>query len=240
MQDISNQINQWVTAHQGFSQAIVQKLKGIKSDFCDRQHAVPVYKQGHFKRYFLNGRLETGGHTKDEALFKDPQYPHCLDPQPPYYINLLEVEAKDNKFGKDGDFFKIEFFMTHRGMGSHKNYTSHLVFTGASAHDSVAGLLEVKKASIYNAIQVHISMEGAEDQQIKIDVANEGETIPVTFADIAKTNRFARITLEVDSRRHVGATRGFYADVMYSSDQARPAEHYVTQTKPIWNQPISS
>lgn len=204
-----------------------------KANFSETINGIEVYKQGGIRRFFFNQLLNTGGYTSDGG--PDNSFPVCANPQPPTYVNLLEY-VTTSSYGAYGDMFKIEFVMTHRGMGSTDGYTDHFIFTGTSFNDSVAGQVEVKKVSRDGAISIFTSMPNSVEDEIALTKSLEGTTIPVSFRSIGQgVSGKARVTLKVDTRHHCGNDRSFGADVTYTSSRGRPAENRVSQIKPKWD-----
>ena len=237
-----------VAASDNLTQAVEGKIVEIDSkvhqaenkfdtwmaNFSETINGIEVYKQGQIRRFFFGQSLSTGGYTASGG--PDTSFPTCNNPQPPYYVNLLEFIANSG-FGVSGDIFRIEFIMTHRGMYSSDGYTDHFIFTGTTWNDCVAGELEVKKVARDGAISVFTSEPNTVEKELALTNAMEGTRIPVTFRHIGQgyDTGTARITLKIDTRYHCGSTRAFGADVTYISSRGRPAVTRVSQTKPKWD-----
>ena len=209
------------------------ELDAWKGEFTEAINGVTVHKQGMLKRYFLRDYLSSGGHAS-AGDGSDGSFPYCSNPQPPYFLNLLEFLAVDG-FGSEGDMFRIEYLQSHRGMGG--SYVDHFIFTGTTWSDSVAGSIEIKGVSD-TAISIFISEPDNVAQEIAITADMKGSTIPVAFRTIGKgyDAGAARITLKIDTRHHCGADRAFGADVLYTSNRGRPPVSIKTQSQPVWNQ----
>lgn len=206
-----------------------------KANFSENINGLEVYKQGGMRRFFFGQYLSSGGWTGD-GNGPDADFVACSNPQPPYYVNLLEFVSSYG-FGGYGDIFRIEFIMSHRGMGSSDGYIDHLVFTGTSWNDSVSGSLEVRKVSHDGAVSVFVSEPNNEEREVALTNSLEGSVIPISFRSIGQgyDSGSARVTLKIDSRYFCGAERAFGADVTYTSNCGRPAAARVSQTKPRWD-----
>ncbi|MEZ8402653.1 hypothetical protein AB6C66_07265 [Vibrio splendidus] len=210
-----------------------QQFNAWKANFSESVNGVEVYKQGSLRQYFFRSGLNNGGYISNDG--PNSSFPRCSNPQSPYYVNLLEFSPEGGSFGSAGDFFKIEYIQTHRGMGSSESYLEHFKFTGSSSSDSVGGLLEVV-ATTGNGIGLFISEPNNEEKEIMITKELIGTKIPISFRSIGQGyNGFARITVKVDSRYHCGAGRAFGADVTYTSNKGRPPANRVSQHKPKWD-----
>jgi hypothetical protein len=202
-----------------------------KHNIAEKINGVVVSKQGQIKRFFVTNGLSTGGYTKSAGPDKD--FPHCANPQSPYYLNLLEFKSGQH-YGEPGDYFKIEFLMTHRAMFAKDFYTDHFIITGSSWHDCVSAQVEIKKAT--GSVSFYSSYPTEDAKKLKLTRDLEGSTQLIYFHDINQgTDATPRVTLEVDSRHHCGAQRHFSADVTYTSSRAQPAKDLITQTAPKWN-----
>ncbi|SGY99869.1 hypothetical protein [Moritella viscosa] len=210
---------------------IDQYLSNVVSNI----NGVDVHKQGRIKTYFIQGNLSSGGHTREGG--PDDLFPVCAAPKSPTYLNLIEFIASSAGFGGGGDMFRVEFMITHRGMAANTGYTNHLIFTGTSSSDSVAGLLELKKIAKNGELSLFIS-EPSGDKEVALTRDLEGTALPVSFRSIGqgRDNGIARVTLKVDTRYHCGADRSFGAHIMYTSDKGRPSVARVTQIKPTWEE----
>ncbi len=211
-----------------------QEFDGWKGHFSERINGIDVYKQGGIRRFFFGSLLSTGGYSSGGG--PDENFAYCANPQPPYYINLLEFLANAG-FGNNGDFFRIEFIMAHRGMNATDGYADHLVFTGTTWSDSVAGQMEVRKVANSGAISVFLSEPNREEYEVVLTKAMEGTVIPVSFRSIGQgyDSGLTRISLKIDSRFHCGSDRAFGADVTYTSNRGRPSGARVSQIKPKWD-----
>lgn len=212
-----------------------QQFDSWKANFSENINGLEVYKQGGIRRFFFGQLLSTGGYASG-GTGPDSSFPVCSNPQPPYYVNLLEFIANQG-FGDYGDMFRVEFIMAHRGMNSSDYYADHFIFTGTTWNDSVSGQLEVKNVAHDGAISVFISEPNNEEHEVALTNAMEGTVIPVSFRSIGQgaDSGKARITLKVDTRYHCGSDRAFGADVTYTSNRGRPAAARVSQTKPKWD-----
>ncbi|WP_462173839.1 hypothetical protein [Pseudoalteromonas xiamenensis] len=209
-----------------------------QNSFVEVINGLSVYKQGERKSFFFKGVLNSGGYQAN-GQGPDADFPGCAAPQPPYYVNMLEFDVRGKTyFGEWGDFFKVEFLMNHRGMFATDGYTDHLIFTGTSAHDSVAGQLEIRKISQDNALKLFLSQPKEIEQHIPLTNAMEGTIIPVSFRDISQgTGKgIARLTLEVDTRYHCGSSRAVSVHSLYTSNMGKPSENRISLIKPSWEQ----
>ena len=82
-----------------------------KSVFCENINGIDVFKQGAVRRYFYRSGLNNGGYT-GERDGPDSEFPVCSNPQPPYFVNLLEFIAGSGAYGYGGDIFKIDYIQT--------------------------------------------------------------------------------------------------------------------------------
>ena len=245
---IEQNIAELVQASNNLTGVVDGKMKDIDKQVADKKvlidqylsnvvsniNGVDVHKQGRVKTYFIQGDLSNGGYTKDGG--PDDSFPTCAVPQSATYLNLLEFVAASG-FGRGGDIFRIEFMMTHRGMAAYAGYTNHIIFTGTSSSDSVAGQLELKRIAKNGELSLFIS-EPDGDKEVVVSHDLEGTTLPVSFRRIGQgnDNGIARVTLKIDTRYHCGAPRSFGANVMYTSDNGRPSVARVTQTEPTWEE----
>ncbi|KZN36712.1 hypothetical protein N480_15665 [Pseudoalteromonas luteoviolacea S2607] len=208
----------------------------LKNGIVETINGVDVYKEGLTKRFSFKSSLNSGGYTA-ASDGPDSSYRTCANPQPPYYVNLVEFDAQNigDHFGSDGDTFNCDFVMSHRGMAS---YVDHIVINGTSSHDCVSAQIEVKKIMHETAISIYISEPGEEPREIPITSADVGKTLTVFFRQINKGygKGRARVTLKVDTRPHCGSGRAFMAKCEYSSVNGRPCADRVTQTAPTWEQ----
>ncbi|NOU49489.1 hypothetical protein HG263_02865 [Pseudoalteromonas sp. JBTF-M23] len=226
MVEVDTKVTSAENAFDTWKESLVENINGIN-----------VYKQGNVKRFTFATTLGNGGWTGD-ADGPDSDYPYCNNPQPPYYINMLEFlpSVVHSGYGTGGDFFKIEFLMTHRGMFASDGYTDHLIFTGTSFNDSVAGQLEVKKVANDKSVSIFISEPENPEKEILLTNELEGTTIPVLFRAINQgyDNGIARVSLKVDTRQHCGSTRAISVDTHYTSLNGQPSANRITQEKPHW------
>ena len=245
---IEQNIAELVQASNKLTGVVDGKMKDIDKQVADKKvlidqylsnvvsniNGVDVHKQGRVKTYFIQGNLSSGGHTREGG--PDDLFPVCAAPKSATYLNLIEFIASGG-FGGGGDMFRIELMMTHRGMAGNTGYTNHIIFTGTSSSDSVAGLLEFKKIARDGELSLFIS-EPSGDKEVTFTRDLEGTTLPVSFRRIGqgRDNGIARITLKVDTRYHCGADRSFGANVMYTSDRGRPSVARVTQIQPTWDE----
>ena len=244
---IEQSIAELVQASNKLTGVVDGKMKDIDKQIADKKvlidqylgnvvsniNGVDVHKQGQIKTYFIQGDLNNGGYTKEGG--PDDSFPSCAAPQSATYLNLLEFIAASG-FGRGGDMFRVEFMMTHRGMAATAGYTNHIVFTGTSSSDSVAGQLELKKIANNVELNLFIS-EPSGDKEVALTRDLEGTTLPVSLRAIAQGyDGIARITLKIDTRYHCGAGRSFGAHVMYTSDKGRPSVARVTQIQPTWEE----
>ena len=245
---IEQSIAELVQASNKLTGVVDGKMKDIDKQVADKKvlidqylgnvvsniNGVDVHKQGQIKTYFFQGDLNNGGHSSEGG--PDDSFPRCASPKSATYLNLLEFIATGG-FGRGGDMFRIEFIMTHRGMAANTAYTNHIIFTGTSASDSVAGQLELKKIASNGELSLFIS-EPNGDKEVALTHDLEGTTLPVSLRTIGQgyDNGIARATLKIDTRYHCGGTRSFGAHVMYTSDKGRPSAARVTQIKPTWEE----
>lgn len=244
---IEQNIAELVQASNNLTGVVDGKMKDIDKQVADKKvlidqylsnvvsniNGVDVHKQGRVKTYFIQGDLSNGGYTKDGG--PDDSFPACAVPQSATYLNLLEFIAASG-FGRGGDMFRVEFMMTHRGMAATAGYTNHIIFTGTSASDSVAGQLELKKIANNGELSLFIS-EPNGDKEVALTHDLEGTTLPVSLRSIGQGSQgLARVTLKIDTRYHCGAGRSFGANVMYTSDRGRPSVARVTQIQPTWEE----
>ncbi|AOT09346.1 hypothetical protein [Pseudoalteromonas luteoviolacea] len=212
------------------------KFTHLKNGFVETINGLDVFQEGLIKRFAFKSTLNAGGYT-GASDGPDSSYPTCFNPQPPYYINLIEFDAQNvgSGFGYDGDTFNCDFVMAHRGMAS---YVDHIVISGTSQQDCVSAHVEVKKVMNSGAISLYISEPGEEPREIPITAADVGKTLTVFFRQINKgySNGRARVTLKVDTRPHCGSTRAFLAKCEYSSVNGRPCADRISQTAPTWEQ----
>jgi hypothetical protein len=210
-----------------------------KNSIVETINGIDVTKIGNEKHFSFQRVLQTGGWTH-ETDGPDSAYPYCSNPQPPYYINMLEFNPSSSYFtyGDYGDYFKIEFMMCHRGMYATEGYTDHLIFTGTSYQDSVACQLEVKKIANDSSLSVFISEPNNLEKEIPLTTAMEGTTLPVSYRSIGQgyNQGVARVSLKVDTRPHCGSTRAISVDTKYTSHLGQPSVNYITQEKPTWEQ----
>ncbi len=227
-QDVDNTVQSAKNSFDSWKNSLVQNINGLN-----------VHKQGNLKRFLFKQFLSSGGY-KHGGGGPDIDFPSCANPQPPYYVNLLEFNSTGNSmtFGNAGDFFKIEFIMCHRGMFASEGYTDHLVFTGTSYQDSVAGQLEIKKIAQDGVLSIFTSEPATIEKEIPLTNALEGTTVPVSFRTIGQgyDQGKARITLKIDTRYHCGSTRAISVDTSYTSEQGQPAINRISQDKPTWEQ----
>lgn len=210
-----------------------QEFESWKANFSETINGIEVYKQGGIRRYFFRSGLNNGGYTSDGG--PDSSFPVCSNPQPPYYVNLLEYDADGWAYGYEGDIFKIEYIQTHRGMGSSEHYLEHFKFTGNSSSDSVGGLVEIV-ATTGQGISLFISEPNEEEKEIPITKDLIGTKIPVSFRTIGQgKDGVARVSLKIDTRYHCGAGRAFGVDVTYTSPKGKPPANRVSQIKPKWD-----
>lgn len=205
-----------------------------KASFVENINGVEVFKKGRMKEYFLSSYINTGGYTSEGG--PDSDFPACAAPQSPYFINLLEFTARSG-FGQNGDIFKVEYHQTHRGMGATAGYTEHLIFTGTTWSDSVAGHLEIVETS-GAGLSLFTSEPNNEAIETPITTDMRGTKIPLSFRSISQgyDTGTARISLKIDSRYHCGASRAFGAHAFYTSDRGAPPKSIISQTQPAWDQ----
>ncbi|CAH9055088.1 hypothetical protein PSECIP111951_01170 [Pseudoalteromonas holothuriae] len=238
VQDQIGQINSTVSAKMAEVDSKVTSAENAfdtwKESLVENINGINVYKEGNVKRFTFATTLGAGGWTGD-ADGPDSDYRYCANPQPPYFINMLEF-ISSSSFGGNGDYFKVEFLMTHRGMFASNGYTDHLIFTGTSAQDSVAGQLEIRKVANDKSVSVFISEPNNPEKEIQLTNELEGTVLPVAFRAIGQGSHkgIARIALKVDTRPHCGSTRAFRVNSEYTSVNGQPSTNRITQEKPHW------
>ncbi|KZN65756.1 hypothetical protein N473_12080 [Pseudoalteromonas luteoviolacea CPMOR-1] len=212
------------------------QYENFKAGMAESINGLNVYKEGLTKRFSFKQHLSAGGYTS-AADGPDESYRYCVAPKDPYYINLIEFDAQHigNSFGSDGDTFKCDFVMSHRGMAT---YYDHLVIYGASSHDCVSARIEVKHIMHDTALKLFISEPGEAPRFIDITKADVGKTLTVFFRQIGKGygNGIGRVSLFVDTRPHCGSERAFTATCEYTSVNGRPCAERVSHNQPSWEQ----
>ncbi|MEZ7206676.1 hypothetical protein [Pseudoalteromonas sp. DY56-GL79] len=204
-----------------------------KGQYTQEINGLPVTVNGSEKSFFFRGYLSAGSYSSD-ATGPDSDFPRCGTPKPPYYVNMLEFSGNGG-FGGQGDYFKLDFIMAHRGMFASPHYADQIQFTGTSYHDCVSGQLEIKKVSRNGALKLFISEPDNEAQEIEISKDLEGATIPIYFRKIGKGySGLARITMKVDTRYHCGATKAVTVSGKYTSSNGQPCADRITHTQPSW------
>ena len=220
----------------GFNSTFNTKLAGYQTQMnlvtkpvMETVNGVNVYQVAGKSVYSIKQNVNNGGYKKGANI--DPQYPNCANPLPPTYFNLIEFLG--SRFGSGGDSFRVEFYMTHRGMIS-GHYVEHFIFTGAVYSDSVSGFLEVKKSAGHFSVFVS---QPSGDREIAITSAHEGQRIPISLRDIGQGsgNGQARLTLKMDTRRQAGATRAFAVKAEYDTSYAQPPVNIVNDSPVKWD-----
>jgi hypothetical protein len=219
----------------GFNNTFNTKLASYQSQMnlatkpvMETINGVSVYHVGGRKTYRIFQNVNNGGYQAGANI--DPDYPHCKNPLPPTFFNLIEFLGSG--FGS-GETFTIEFYMTHRGMMS-GGYLDHFIFTGSSSYDSVSGVLEVKKSAGTSSLFIS---QPSGDREIAITRELEGQIIPISLRDIGQGsgNGQARFTIKMDTRKQTGATRAFAAQITYDSNKAQPPVNVVNDSPVKWD-----
>ncbi|HBO4864474.1 TPA: hypothetical protein L4V15_004899 [Pseudomonas aeruginosa] len=233
--NLTNAVNGKVTEINSELATALTQFNTWKANFSTNINGIEVYKQGGIKRFFFGQGINSGGYLPS-GDGPDASFPYCASPKAPWFINLLEFNgATSAAFGVEGDIFKAEWIMSHRGIAN-STYFDQLVFKGTSWADSVSGHVEVKNISQDGMLSLHISAPNNIEKVIPLTKAMMGTVIPVDFWAFGQgTSGKARVTIKVDSRYHCGSGRAFSADVSYTSNFAAPPAVRLTQTKPVWN-----
>lgn len=221
MRSFTNTFNSRLAGYQGQMNLVTKTVMEVIN-------GVNVYHVAGKKCYRIKHNVFDGGYEKGANV--DPSYPNAKNPQTPTYFNLLEFIVNSSQPLGSNDAFKVEFYMTHRGMTP---YLEHFVFTGISSGDSVSGVLEVKHA-LDNNLSLFISQPSG-DREIPLTSDMEGKRIPISLCDIGQSlNGAARLTLKVDTRSYASAPRRFNLDVEYTSSRAQPPVNLVNQSPVSW------